>query len=376
MGSSLQPTISLGGAVGEVLRRGGGWSLRFYQGGRRRVIASKQVSYAEAKRMLIEIEARIARGEVGIAERRQSWPTVAQLIEQFLREHSRPRLKDGVRYQRQARSVLRKVLPHLGEVPVDRVRTSDVIKLRDQLALHWSPGTVRNTLTCLGAAFSWGARQGCAPGNPCRGVERPVCRASLDYLSADEVGALLRCCAERSQSGLLVDKLQHARVLLALHTGLRKGELCGLRWCDLDIPSRRLTVARSYDGLPKSGQARHLRLPDVLVPVLTEWSLCCPKTPQGLVFPHRGRSGWMLSRSSSDLLGLPTLLATAGCRRVAHPWHALRHTFASHFIMAGGNILTLQKILGHSDVKITLMYAHLAPDFLGDEMNRLKFVVR
>ena len=73
---------------------------------------------------------------------------------------------------------------------------------------------------------------------------------------------------------------------------------------------------------------------------------------------------------------LYALLAAAGCRRMAHPWHVLRHTFASHFIMAGGNILTLQKILGHSDVKITLMYAHLAPDFLGDEMNRLKFVVR
>lgn len=63
----------------------------------------------------------------------------------------------------------------------------------------------------------------------------------------------------------------------------------------------------------------------------------------------------------------------AGIRRLARPWHTLRHTFASHFIMQGGNILTLQKILGHADLRITMLYAHLAPDFLGEEMNRVKF---
>ena len=74
------------------------------------------------------------------------------------------------------------------------------------------------------------------------------------------------------------------------------------------------------------------------------------------------------------VFGLPGLLRAAGCRVPAHPWHTLRHTFASHFIMAGGNILTLQKILGHSDVKMTMIYAHLAPDYLGQEMERVSFV--
>lgn len=46
--------------------------------------------------------------------------------------------------------------------------------------------------------------------------------------------------------------------------------------------------------------------------------------------------------------------------------HALRHTFASHFIQNGGNILTLQRILGHSSLAMTMRYAHLAPDHLQD----------
>ena len=359
--------------MGEVLKRGGGWSLRFYEGGKRRVLASKQRSHADAKRMLLEIEARIARGELGISERRASWPTVAALIEQFLTTYSRPSLKDVERYRARTRAVLQKVLPVLGSLSVNRVQSSDVAALRDQLAQMSKAGTVRNTLMCLSAAFSWAVRQGLAPHNPCRGVEKPAHRENLDFFSREEVSALIRCCEERARSGALLDQLQHARVLVALHTGLRKGELCGLRWRDLDIPTRRLTVARSYASTPKSGKSRHLRLPEVVVPVLTDWAQRCPRTDQGLVFPHRGRQGWTLSTNTSDLLDLPSLLEAAGCRRVSHPWHVLRHTFASHFIMSGGNILTLQKILGHSDVKITLIYAHLAPDFLGDEMNRVRF---
>jgi hypothetical protein len=54
-------------------------------------------------------------------------------------------------------------------------------------------------------------------------------------------------------------------------------------------------------------------------------------------------------------------------------WHGLRHSFASHFMMSGGNILTLQKLLGHSDIKMTLIYSHLAPDHLAAEVARKSF---
>jgi site-specific recombinase XerD len=58
--------------------------------------------------------------------------------------------------------------------------------------------------------------------------------------------------------------------------------------------------------------------------------------------------------------------------------HVLRHTFASHFMMAGGHIIVLQRILGHSDIRATMRYAHFAPDYLEDAiylnpLARLKF---
>jgi site-specific recombinase XerD len=55
--------------------------------------------------------------------------------------------------------------------------------------------------------------------------------------------------------------------------------------------------------------------------------------------------------------------------------HSLRHTFASHFMMSGGSILTLQKLLGHSSLDVTLIYAHLAPDFMASEVSKLDFNV-
>lgn len=364
--------------MGEVIKRTKegrflGWYLRYYDGGRRRQIASKQPTYAEARRMLQQIEAKIARGEAGIPERRAAWLTVAELAERFLSEYNRPRIKDIDSYRAQARTTLKNALPHVGKLPVDRIQRNDIAKLRDALARRKALGTVRNTMMILSAVFAWAVREGLAPANPCKGVEKPIAQHDPDYFTAAEVKALLACAADRSRSGRIADQLQHARVLLAVHTGMRKGELCGLRWRDLDLRSRRLTIARSYRTAPKSGKTRHIRLPDVAVPVLTEWAKVCPNTDEGLVFPFEGHRGWGMSTNTSDMLGLPALLEAAGCRQIAHCWHALRHTFASHFVMSGGNILTLQKILGHSDVKVTMIYAHLAPDFMGDELNRLKF---
>jgi hypothetical protein len=71
--------------------------------------------------------------------------------------------------------------------------------------------------------------------------------------------------------------------------------------------------------------------------------------------------------------GIQGLLKAAGCHVPKKPWHALRHTFASHFMMAGGNILSLQKLLGHHDLSMTLIYSHLAPDFMATELARVAF---
>lgn len=91
------------------------------------------------------------------------------------------------------------------------------------------------------------------------------------------------------------------------------------------------------------------------VPISTElYDEITKKRKSGKLFPN---VSYMAFRSTlKDLFDLPDGQAT----------HVLRHTFASHFMMNGGNILTLQKILGHALVSQTMTYAHLSPDYLND----------
>lgn len=72
---------------------------------------------------------------------------------------------------------------------------------------------------------------------------------------------------------------------------------------------------------------------------------------------------------SNCMLTFSRVLATTSIKLPAgQATHVLRHTFASHFVMRGGNILTLQKILGHSSFTMTMRYAHLSPDHLQDAL--------
>lgn len=335
-------------------------------------MASKQPSYAEAKRMLLEIEARVTRGEAGIPEKRAvNRVTVDALIERFCAEYSRPRIKDIDRYRYEAQSVLRKAAP-LYRLSVEQVTQADVAKLRDSLLRRFARGTVRNVIRYLSSAFSWAVKEELAPRNPCRGIEKPVGDCSLDYLTQEEATRLLTVATANAETkGTVYVHAVRVAIALALYAGLRKGELLGLRWIDVDTAARRLTVARSYQTTPKSGKVRHLRLPKVLVPLLSEWRRICPPSRDGLVVPIGRKES--RSAKSDAMLTLRQLMAETGLRSVRCPWHLLRHTFASHYMMSGGSLLALSKILGHSDVKITMIYAHLAPDYLGEEMDRVNF---
>jgi integrase len=79
-------------------------------------------------------------------------------------------------------------------------------------------------------------------------------------------------------------------------------------------------------------------------------------------------------RSKDRDFGFHEALEGAGCHRVR--FHDLRHTYASHFVMARGNLLALQKLLGHADLKTTMKYAHLAPDYLAAEGALVNFAPR
>jgi integrase len=364
--------------VGEVIRKvkGGrflGYYLRWYEGGRRRQKASGCATHLEAKRMLLEIEARAARGEAGFSAPKQPDSlTVGEVCERFLGEFNSPRIKHIGRYRSGSRASLRPLLAAIGSVPLAKLTRKQLEQTRDKLSQRYRANTVRNILRPLGAALSWAVRQDLAPHSPMRGLELPRKERSLESLTQREAALLLVEAERQARKGGLPWWSRWVAISLALRLGIRRGEVFGLRWTDIDFAAKRITVARSYRLTPKSGKARHLPLPSSLVPLLEEWRGRCPETAERLICPvvHRGR--WQMSSEKATHC-LRLLLKTAGCRTLTRGWHALRHTFASQYLMAGGSIAALQQMLGHASVETTMIYAHLSSDYLAGEIERLKY---
>ncbi|MFO0575484.1 MAG: site-specific integrase [Polyangia bacterium] len=346
-----------------------GWYAAFVEvDGRRRHVATRQPTRQAAKVFLAEIEAKVRRGLVGVPERLVV-PTVAELAERWLAARQGPK---AARRQRAARLCLARVLPQLGGLRADRLLRSQVTQLCAELCARYAANTVRVTMATLAAVLAAAVHDGILSTNVARGIVLPQRESALEWLTASEAARLLELAEQRSARSLR-DGSRYAALALALLCGLRRGEIFGLRWCDLDLDGRRLVVLRSYAGTPKSGEARHLPLPEELLPILCAWRDRCPKTPAELVCPvlHTSHRTWGLSGERTDH-GLRRLLAAAGCKPLRRGWHALRHTFASLYVQAGGDLYTLSKLLGHASVAQSEVYAHLGLEHLAAARARLR----
>ncbi|RPZ02160.1 site-specific integrase [Pseudomonas aeruginosa] len=139
-------------------------------------------------------------------------------------------------------------------------------------------------------------------------------------------------------------------VILSLNTGLRRGELFNLRWPDVNLQAKTLTVAG--EGT-KTTETRHIPLNAEALATLKAWKK--QSEAGGYVFP--GQDGERMTDVKTAWL---ELLKNAGVEDFR--WHDMRHDFASRLVMAGVPLNTVRDLLGHSDIKMTLRYAHLAPD--------------
>ena len=203
------------------------------------------------------------------------------------------------------------------------------------------------------------------------------------YLSAEEEARLREALLEREESlrqarirfnewrtargrhmlplrtGEYVDHLRPI-VLLALNTGLRRSELFHLRWKDVDLTAKWLSV----DGATaKNGQTRRVPLNTEALTTLEAWRRQAPDT-EARVFP--GVGGERLKRIDRAWRGLRERAALEGFR-----FHDLRHHFASRLVQSGVDLNTVRELLGHADITMVLRYAHLSPDRLATAVEKV-----
>lgn len=238
------------------------------------------------------------------------------------------------------------------------------------LKSHLNKKTVCNHLTLLGTILRLAQDLGWCERLP--RIKKPRIRlVSKDYSYLRTDDEIRRFLAEAIKEGGMVFMI----FLVAIYTGARAGELAGMQWPDVDFEHRLITIQRSFDGPTKGDDTRHVPILDALLPHLRRWRL---EHPGRLVFTNR--DGGMLQPSARvfqevlhrvlERAGFPRIIRGGKERRYIH-FHDLRHTFASHWVMKGGDIFKLQKILGHKSIQMTMRYAHLAPDAFRDDYSRL-----
>jgi site-specific recombinase XerD len=205
----------------------------------------------------------------------------------------------------------------------------------------WAPATVNRYRALISLVFRLGIESGKVKENPARLVKhRQENNSRVRWLSAEEEVRLRAVISESCP--------EHMPELdLALNTGLRLGELFGLVWENVNVGRRVLTVPRA-----KNGEMRHAPLNGPALAALAQLR----ERGNGTGPVIRNAEGGPLS---SPLYWFEPAIRDAKIRRFS--WHCLRHTFASRLVMAGVDLRTVQELMGHKSIQMTVRYSHLTP---------------
>lgn len=302
---------------------------------------------------------------------------VGKYLDRWLVEIARPSVRPStyVRYQQLAAHVIRGV----GHLPLVKLSPLDLQGLYAQLGQQLAPRTVGHCHRVLHKALADAFRFGLVHRNVCDVVRPPkVARAEMHVLDGDQARALLVAAAGDPLEALYV---------LALHAGLRSGELLALKWADVDLDAGRLSVKRTVrhmiglgavEGEPKSARSRR----NVLLTPLTIAALRRHRTRQAaqrlrasywddldLIFTNE--VGRHVQANNMRLRSFLPLLNRAGVPAIR--FHDLRHSCATLLLLSGVHAKVVSEILGHSNIGLTLeTYSHVLPSMQADAVAKME----
>lgn len=242
------------------------------------------------------------------------------------------------------------LIPFFGETPIAKIETLQVERYKSKkISEGLANKTINNHLIILGKCLRDAQEWLDLPKIP-KIKKLKIPPLKINFLSHEECDLLLA-----HSSGLWREI-----ILTALKTGLRRGELQALDWSDINWSNRTLTVRHAWCeskgalDTPKNNRERHVPLVDELYEMLAR-----RKQTTGFVFAD-AKNRRFDSKELNRELG--NACRGAGIREIT--CHVLRHTFASHLVMAGASLKEIQELLGHASIQMTLRYAHLAPSSL------------
>ncbi len=347
-------------------RTRGKWLVRIYHKGR-------PLSWIVegTKREAEEYEARKRLDLAAGVHEARTVPKFSQLCADHYRPHAELHLKPS--WWKKQEYILATLIEYFGD---DDPRTIDAAaveqfarkRLRDKL----KPVSVNNELRVLRRVLSFARERGYLLVEPRWKSLREGGSDRVRAWSYEDLQRLYAACLDGGKGcdGRTIKPHPDLLPLLVFlaNTGARKGEALALTWDHVDLARGQIQIWPSAEWQPKSGRPREVPISDALLPWLKadrrseRWVFPCrrrdPKTRELCRYAYWPQLQFDEVREAAGLEGGP---------------HTLRHTFATHFLAREPDIHLLADVLGHSDVAVTRLYAHLLPDHLARARNAVNF---
>jgi integrase len=320
--------------------RKGFWISWIDAQGRRRRRKTDAANITQAKQILSAELLRVEQAKI-LGHQPPGKDTIGEVADRYLK-YQKARLTPTA-YDREEMS--RRIhLARFDSFKLSSIRKVDLQNYLTERSAVASPYSVRKELAFLTHMFRLAVEWEIVQVNPAIGLKAPKLPAGrIRYLQPTELKALLEGCR---------DGLREI-VALAVSTGMRRGEIMGLRYLDVDLSNRRILLPQT-----KNGESRVVYLNDMAMMVLNSVQA---GAPGDLVF-----SSWTPTMVTVEFGRVVRKLKIENFR-----FHDLRHTAASWMRMSGADIHTVGMLLGHKDVRTAARYQHLSPAFLTDAVGKL-----
>jgi site-specific recombinase XerD len=303
----------------------------------------------QALRVQEKIRTQVINDEYGLNTTNN--PKIDIFVDKFLNRRSH--LKSITR----DRQLTNNLLKHLSGKRLNQITADDLeefMSKRDDDDV--SNSTINRELSCLRRMYNLAKKWNDCRNNPVADIDfRKEPAGRTRFLSTTEISNLLEKCPPHIASV----------VVTAVYTGMRLSEILNLKWSNVFVND----VINPFIEIPntKNNKKRHIPLNIVMIEMMT--NLKNRESESEFVFLNsRGKRHKSIRNQFN--------LALDNANITDFRFHDLRHTFASHFVMKSGDLLSLKEILGHSSLKMVERYAHLASSHKQNMINNLDFPVK
>lgn len=314
-----------------VYKRGKSWYLDInFEGRRIRKKIKGARTKTEAHAALTSVKADLLRGEFNFKqEKRILFEDFCNL---YLERHSKPNKRS---WRRDVTSI-KSLKAHFNGIPISKITTFQIDGYKQKRKKQVEVSTVNREIALMKHFYTKAVEWGYASYNPAGNVKlySEVDRKRWRILSQDEISLLL----SNSTSPL------KETILIALNTGMRIGEIQSLKWKDIDIQNEFISIKYSKSGprkVPLNGISKRALLKLREQNGNSDYVFYNPKTNSYIKYP---RKSFQTACKKSGIYSLR--------------FHDLRHHAATVMVQSGIDLHTVSKILGHSDIKLTMRYSH------------------